>query len=1023
MDEILTKDSKLRLPDFTLVSASAGSGKTTLLTQRFLQLLMSDKIPHNGLRNILAITFTNNAAAEVKQRILEHLKKAYFKDKEALGLLTEVLSIDSEAVSRRAGDILETILQNYSDFQVLTIDSFLTRVLKVSALEFGLTPDFDVALESASMLDEAFNVLADDLLTDRNKRELLGELVTLINQNQNSGSRFIWNPYEKISSEVKKIYGLLASHAGEPIEDENQAEAVKLMEDIVQKVLQIDRAATESGFEKKVWFQKVVAAARDGNIQEIVDKSLDQTVLIKSKGAGFISCSDKLESLKAELAESRGRYILMAARNYYKPYVRAHVLLRGALEKTKILGGIIYIGEAIKMLANALKASLVPEVYFTLGERIHHFLIDEFQDTSPIQWASLRPLIENSLAEKGSLFLVGDTKQSIFTFRGADWQIMHRMLEHEEFPSVICRKKSLETNYRSTGAVVEFPKKVFREIVPQHIDPRIANMSGLAEYQQNVKKDAKGRGYVEVCMFDETDEVSENTKPEKEKLLSVLKECHRRGYNYGDIAVLTARNRDVVNVSRWLNESGIRFVSHSSLDVRMRKITGEILALLKFLDSPIDDLSFAVFILGDIFGALAGGPGNRESLRSCIFEHGSRQKPDEPLYSLFRAKYPGLWDEYFEVLFNLVGYLPVYDLVAEVYKRFNLFKIFPEEEATLVRLLEVIRNHEESGSNSLKDFLGFAEEDSEDTVWNIGISASEDAVSVMTVHKAKGLGFPVLIVLMYDSRPRANTLYFYEDEEGIRLLRITATVKDYSEQLSAVYDAENARRRVDDLNKLYVALTRAREEMYVISVRKSAARQPSEFFPQDGYKSGLLRNVERALREETNEAGMIHTLAPGLAQAKGFDKIALREIRRGELIHALLSQISYIDENTGNDLDSAIHVLVGEEPGMESPGLIKKIILDFINRSEINKYFLPAEGRKVFNEQEIAGSGGRLYRIDRIIADPYAVTVIDYKTGIEKEEYRNQVKDYLELVRSVYPGGELSGFIAYIDLKLLRKVV
>ncbi len=177
MQETLTPDSALTLPDFTLVSASAGSGKTTALTRRFIQLLLSDRIPHNDLRNILAITFTNNAAAEMKQRILGDLKKAYFGDEEILSQFKNIVSLDEETIRKRAGALVDTILDQYSDFQVQTIDSFLSRVLTVSTLEFGLPPGFEIVLNGNQLLDEAFDHLMMKLVSDPPQRHLLEELL------------------------------------------------------------------------------------------------------------------------------------------------------------------------------------------------------------------------------------------------------------------------------------------------------------------------------------------------------------------------------------------------------------------------------------------------------------------------------------------------------------------------------------------------------------------------------------------------------------------------------------------------------------------------------------------------------------------------------------------------------------------------------------------------------------------------------------------------------------------------------
>ncbi len=327
-------------------------------------------------------------------------------------------------------------------------------------------------------------------------------------------------------------------------------------------------------------------------------------------------------------------------------------------------------------MATALSDDNIPEIYFSLGERIHHFLIDEFQDTSPIQWKTLRPLIENSLAQQGSLFIVGDTKQSIYTFRGGDWQIMKRMMTEEEFPSVARKMKELTTNYRSDEAIVAFTKKVFHEIVPQKIPLAIAEKSGLTSFQQEVKPSAHGKGFVEVFSF-HRDKENPDASPEKQKLLDILAGCRDRGYRYRDIAVLTPKNSDVVEVSRWLNEANIQFISHSSLDVRTRKITGELLALLKFLDSPVDDLSFASFILGDLFRTVVSAENIHDDLSSSILTHRSGDNDDEPLYVHFRSLYPHLWEKYFESLFNRVGYLPLYDLLSDMYGTFSLFDKCP----------------------------------------------------------------------------------------------------------------------------------------------------------------------------------------------------------------------------------------------------------------------------------------------------------------------------------------------------------
>jgi ATP-dependent exoDNAse (exonuclease V) beta subunit len=249
---------------------------------------------------------------------------------------------------------------------------------------------------------------------------------------------------------------------------------------------------------------------------------------------------------------------------------------------------------------------------------------------------------------------------------------MKAMMERDEFASVKTRKEELTVNWRSAGALVEFTKEVFHTRVPAHVPVEMSDLSGLASYMQEVKDDAKGKGYVEVHVMEppaRDDEVRNDDTPERQHVIRILNSCRERGYGFGDITILTPRNSDVVEVSRWLNAEGIKFLSHSSLDIRTRKTTGELLALLRFLDSPVDHHALSTFLLGELFGKLA-----KEDVREFIRTAHAAAERDKPLYSLFRARYPKLWERYFERLFALVGYLPLYDLIVEVYRIFDLRK-------------------------------------------------------------------------------------------------------------------------------------------------------------------------------------------------------------------------------------------------------------------------------------------------------------------------------------------------------------
>ena len=967
MSSILPKDTEFILPDFTLVSASAGSGKTTQLTRRLLQLLLSKRVRHNKLQNVLAITFTNNAAAEMKQRALDYLKQAAIGSESILGDLGDILALDRDELRRRAETLIDEILDNYSDFQVQTIDSFLSRVMRSSAVEFGFPPEFEIVFDNAALLDEAFDLFARDLAVDRTKRSLVEQLIETLNRQRDAEKKFVWNPYENIATEVKALYNELSSHVGMPVGEDNSFEPDG------QATFNFDPADSPG------------SGPREGKAYE-----------------------------------------------YYAPYVRAYRLLSDAMKKVQTERRIIDLSLLNKTLASRIRQLEVPEIYFALGERVHHFLIDEFQDTNPVQWTVLRPLIENSLSVEGSLFIVGDTKQAIYTFRGGDWQIMKRMMERDEFPSVKTQNKTLSENFRSDEAVLTSTKNVFHRIVPRAAGREAAELSGLSNFVQEPDARKKGRGYVGVETFPK-----DNSRPERERLLSIVRECVARGYALRDITILTPKNRNVIEVSSWLNEAGIPFVSHSNLDIRSRKAMGEILALLRFLDSPIDDLAFASILLGEPFRAVLEKSNTHLDVHSFLLRARRAAGSKGALYTKLREDHPEIWKQYFERLFTVVGYMPLYDLIAEVYAAFALFETFPHEEASLTKFLEVVCDFEAMGSNNLRSFLRHAEKSTDEEMWNIAVASSENAVKVMTIHKAKGLGFPVCVVLLYDAQDQRDNLAVLEVDGEIRLIRVTRELSKDDPVVAQLYERKRLLRKVDELNKLYVALTRAKKEMYVLSVKALRAKYPSEYLPENGFTEGRKETSAAERHEDRKRLVTLHPVTREFAAGREA-KLNVEEVKRGEFVHAILQQLTFVGRTVrsatkksrwgtprgaaGSLSEELEGIMTALSPAEFNLDAIRRNITAILNDG-LKQYFTEREGRTVLNEQNIVGSDGKLHRVDRLVIDADTITVIDYKTGAEDPEHHDQVRDYMKLVGTIYPKRTIQGILAYVDLNLIRNVL
>jgi ATP-dependent exoDNAse (exonuclease V) beta subunit len=1022
--ELGSRDSAF-MPLVTVVAASAGAGKTFALTHRYVQILLSNNIPRNALQNVLAITFTNNAASEMKQRILKLLKLASLGDERTLLELQDIISAEGTELRVKATRLIDEIFDNYSDFQVKTIDSFMAAVFTSSSIDYGYHPDFEILLAADAIFDHAFDLFSRELKEKSPQALVVDKLIEIISENRPAESGFLWDPYRNIAGEIKKIHKLIAAQTKPLNTADVSAEISSLKDQIGLQAETLEALIRKSALAINHHFANDLASIKAGDIHALIGRTLKDTPVKKPKRKGEIEAYDKwiarLEGEHAKLNDLVRHYILGYAQAYYQPYVDAYGMLQKTIERVKRQRGQIFIDDVNKTLGEHLDAEAVPEIYFKIGETIYHYLVDEFQDTSRIQWRNMRPLIEESLSKGGSLFVVGDTKQSIYGFRDADWRIMKGLTETNVFPSAHHEVQTLDMNYRSYERIVEFNKNVFRDVIPAEGFKEEAAASGLSDFEQNVKAEHQGKGYVEVDLFRQ----EEDETPEKAAILNIVEECHSRGYRYDEIGILTPNNKNVIEISGWLNEKSIPFISHSTLDARRRKSVTEFIALLRFLDSPVDDLSFSTFLLGDIFNELCRKREHglsRTEIARFMFDE--RIRRGRPLYAAFRENFKDIWDRYFDHLVTVVGYLPLYDLISESYKIFDVFRTSPAEEAALVKLLDAVKTFEREGANTLKNFLEFSDDESNEEVWRIDVPKDIDALQVMTIHKAKGIEFPVVIVLLHDQPLRRTGYLVSEDDNSVWLLKVNKQMAEKVDVLQALLQKEEFGDRVDALNKLYVAFTRAEKEMYVVGVFRKERKEPTRFLPEKGYGSSAKPAVDASGPRRENTAMPYHHTARKALALQSYETIGRQETKRGDFIHRVFSAIEFITDDFDSQLDRVLEDIRDEMRFEHSPDEIRSTVVGFVADAKIRDYFVAREGRVVLREQEMTNKLGALYRADRIVIDRTVATVVDFKTGGDENEvaYIEQVSTYVEMLKQVYPGKNVEGLIAYVDLKKTRSV-
>ncbi len=1042
----LAPDTSLRLPSVTVVSASAGSGKTYTLAMRLIQFLLSRRIPNNRLRNILAITFTNMAAAEMRQRVLAALKSLALgrpvEMKQFASFRAELLSIldtDEKSLMQLSGTIVEEILDHYTDFQVRTIDSFLGRVYKAAALEFGQEPDVKVLFDGRDLVRYAFDEFVQEEGVEGERLHLLTQLLTEMPWGD---AGYPWNPYRSIVRNVLHLVRKIASQPADPsvpVVTELLREKEDALKTVAQNIL---ARARETHAPLNTLFQKQVDLALGGNWRPLLSrKRIDAALTTGKTKAGKIAralAEDDVSRLSAEFYDLLGDLALLTARSKFTAAVLTLTLIGDILRQVKRGRGEILIDDISRELVGYLREGNVPSIYFSLGETIHHFLLDEFQDTSPVQWKALCPLIDNALSQGGSLFCVGDTKQSIFGFRGADWRIMKGLAEgSERFLSAPTDVVDLGQNYRSCRQIVEFVEDVYRKHVPDAGYGEAARLSGLADFHQEAV--TQGEGHVEVMHVKRDAE----QRPEKELISQLIASARQRGYRFCDIAVLTPSNKSVLEISSWFNEWKIPFMSHSSMDVRTRKLTGEILALLRFLDSPIDDHAFATVLMGEMLrratGADPTAPGTGD-LRNVLL-HRLVSRVPRPLYLVFRETYADIWSGLFERLIAEAGYLPVYDLVVSIYKTFGVFSLFPDEQGGLTTFLDAVNGFEGTGTNNLKQFLTFSAEDGDDEMWNMRVQSHPDAVTIMTVHKAKGLQYPVVVALLHDQVVHPGNAVFQMVGGTTELWNVTKEMVHHSPELVALYEREEQYARADELNRLYVCLTRAEKELYVVCVKEKRVESerptkgsrsdvnafPSAFLPETPVGHNVRPLVEEESSDDLTAPAWIiaRTDAPAKAVSlRTGERIGFAETRRGEVYHAILARIMTVV----GPADEAVRSALEQEPSSSrtrpESEHIRGTLIDFLNANGVRELFAPRPARVVRCEQEFLSQSGALFRADRVVVDGDEVVVVDFKTGSSSHsgDHEVQVREYMEILHELYPGKPVRGVLAYVDQARVAEV-
>lgn len=1147
------------------ISASAGSGKTYALTRRFLALLnTASPSPlatgcalfggNQGysLAEILAATFTNKAAAEMRDRVLSTLKE-------------EALAEIAQGKAGKAHLWVERILRHYGSLNIRTIDSLLTTLVRLSALELRLPPDFAPCFEPAEYFTPLYDALMEDLAADGIfSREFTRQLAESLGDEDFSGQSAAAGEPAPASppflttdgaalrarlaeacrsllflSEFKgfSLKGRLHNRVLDLVERLLRGESAPVMDPgalharlnalhaevteacaVLLAVMEKEELSAQANFRN--FLGRVVASSAYRPLPDSVylkKARLDDCLNKASKG---------LASEWALRAFARASAALAA-------FSIALPLLRHALELAPLTALAHEVHSRMQSEGNerllpaprlpGLAAALlsgehgVSDALCRMGTRLSRLLLDEFQDTSRDQWAAIMPLALESLSTGGDLTYVGDVKQAIYGWRGGDARLFDQALHEAELAAVApdSQKQSLPCNWRSHPAIVRHnnaffsllenesvARTVLSAMLPSGTPEALCREAGLEAArifsgcrqeippQKHWEEDPKSL-LAEVRLYHaEAPKVEDLEVLVRRRLKTLFLDELVPSWRFGDIAVLVRTGEEAARVAAWLTDWGLPVVTENSFLLAEHPLVHRLISFLTFLDYPLDDLAFWEFAGGPEClgrGAFSGLADPDAWLAAQCLDHapsGARgNTPRPPLYTLFRRDFPAIWESHIAPFYSEAGLMSAYDTLLETVRRFRLMERMPEQAPFIRRLLEVAHLAESRGHSSLAAFLAFWREGKERE--KLPLPESMDAVRVMTMHKAKGLEFPVVVLPFQHRGGRRDREIVAVNFLGLDLL--TRNVPELGEPYYRACVTDELER----LNLLYVAWTRPVYALHAFITRPASRPTPltraleiliSAY--KDGEGDGLCR-WER-LEPVPPGAGEIGPIAPrpstpgedlpdSLAHAPllepcpGADrpappsepwrpmswlprlKIYRSPLRaphfsprqRGIFAHLCLEHLHLAPDQDAEairlDVERAVRQglrlfpLPLEDPERAAEEM--RAALFWFARLPEAPHWL-AYGLR---EQGIMDAEGRLHRVDLLVdertmpgqGDDAPLLALDYKTGRQPrsgsgshggpEEHQSQVRRYMRLTAAA-TGRSARGVLVYLDEQRLEEV-
>jgi ATP-dependent exoDNAse (exonuclease V) beta subunit len=1037
---------------FVVYKSSAGSGKTFTLTKSYLTIILSAK-SDDYFKTILAITFTNKAAAEMKNRILNSLREfalgnfkgSYLNLAESL---CDDLKISFDDLKQKSKKVYSLMLHRYSDINISTIDKFVHKIVRTFAHDLNLPINFEVNLEEGLLLAEAVYKLLENAEENEDLFNLLVRLAETKTDDDKS-----WNiemDLIKYAQDLTKEQNVDFLSTISPFSikdiDGKRIKINKQIEDLQDQLKSIAYRAVDLIINSNLsnsdfyfgtkgigsWFERVYNLSLDTleNPNSYVLKAINDDVWYTDKTS--FNTKEKIDSIKVKLNEIYNELMLFSADRLQVLKVLSSVsanLFRVAVLNEiesffKVIRkeeNVVTISEFNKRINQIVNEEPAPYIYERLGEKYHHYLIDEFQDTSLLQFQNFLPLIDNALAEQYSCMLVGDSKQAIYRWRGGAVEQMDTLpdlinssvnpllKEREASLKRNFELKILENNFRSKREIVEFNNNFF-EWAKNSLTEDLRKIYNA--HSQKVKSDNVG-GYVKINVLNSADKL-ELTQSHLAQLKSEIDELFEKGVHFSQMAIITRGNAELIEVSEFLMAHHIPVLSSESLLLKNDTKIKFIEAYLNWLSVPESKLyMFEWLLLANQFKIISDDL--FRLFLNASNENYVRYKKD--LINDFLIS-DGLYN--FSI-FELVEFI-----INKYLKNFNGF------DAYLISFLDCIHDFNISNSGSgLITFLNWWSE--KKNKLSLSVPSGNQAIQLLTIHKSKGLEFPYVLMPFADWEIRRQDESKWV-ENKLTQIDLPVFILDLKESLEntvyeSVYLEEVSKSLLDNINLLYVAFTRAEYGLIIITTKRSKETKDVAWIINN-YLNSCSKNIPFTVGEimlPPHKHDQVVSSGLHYFSRKGWrDKINVKaggendEINLSEeliLGKAFHHAVEFFIRTKDMNKTSLYLQSMGYSQNVISIALLR--FNDLLQNKLIN-YWLNSK-TIICVEQDIISDDGNVLRPDLVLQVEDSMVIIDFKTGDQLEKHINQVEGYKNLFQKM-GYSKIEAYLLYVNPLSLIKV-